>query len=220
MKEVFKGVYLIDDMLATRNLVPGRAVYDEKLVSVNGEEFRHWSPKRSKLSAAIMLGLEKLPIMEGSRILYLGAATGTTASHVSDIAARGRVYCVEPAITPLRKLVELCKTRLNMVPLCFDANRPLRYAAFLERVDVIYQDVAQRNQVEILLKNSELFLPVGGFILMALKARSIDSTMTLMDVVGREIAGLKASFKIHEVVDLSPFEKGHAMISAEKKSPQ
>jgi fibrillarin-like pre-rRNA processing protein len=216
LKEAFEGVYKIDDKLATKNLIPGSKAYDEKLVMVKGEEFRFWNPNRSKLSAAILSGLKSLPIKNNSKVLYLGAASGTTASHSSDISSKGLVFCVEFAPAPMSKLLVLCKKRDNMIPLFYDADRPQRYAPLLEAVDVIYQDVAQKNQAEILIKNSDLYLKDGGYALLAVKARSIESTKGVEAVISGEIARLKPYFKIVEVVDLKPYEKDHSMVLAKK----
>ncbi len=69
----------------TRNLVPGKKVYDERLIKDKGVELREWNPRKSKLAAAIMKGVREIGIKPGSKVLYLGASTGTTPSHVSDI---------------------------------------------------------------------------------------------------------------------------------------
>lgn len=217
MKEIYPGVYLTEgDRLATVNLAPGRRVYGERLIADGERELREWNPARSKLSAALLKGLKTLPIERKSSVLYLGAATGTTASHVSDIAAEGRVFSVESSVTPMSKLIEVCRDRENMIPILGDANRPEVYAPLLEEVDVIYQDIAQRNQAEILLKNSDLYLKEGGHILLAVKSKSIDSTRKAGSVISDEVAKLKDLFRILEVVDLEPYEKDHAMIVAVK----
>ncbi|MFV2041600.1 MAG: fibrillarin-like rRNA/tRNA 2'-O-methyltransferase, partial [Candidatus Hydrothermarchaeales archaeon] len=189
MKELFASVFEIDGMLATVNLLPGERVYDEKLVESGGVELRLWNPNRSKLSAAILNGLETLPIKPGVTVLYLGAASGTTASHVSDIVGEdGLVLSVEHSKKPMENLFNLSLRRENMIPLFYDANHPYRYAALMEKVDVVYQDVAQKNQAEILLKNAELYLKDGGHILLAIKAKSIDSTRKTEEVIAGEIA--------------------------------
>ncbi len=72
-------------------MVSGESVYGEKRVSIeSGEvgekiEYRVWNPFRSKLAAAILGGIDQIHIKPGSKVLYLGAASGTTVSHVSDI---------------------------------------------------------------------------------------------------------------------------------------
>jgi fibrillarin-like pre-rRNA processing protein len=221
MKEIFEEIYSIDDKLCTKNLSPAKRVYGEELVKQNGVEYRLWNPNRSKLAAAIINGLENQPIKKGSSVLYLGAATGTTASHVSDIVGEdGTVFCVEFSQAPMKKLLDVCKTRENMIPLFFNANFPENYAPFLERVDVVYQDIAQRNQTEILIINSKIYLKDRGSALLAIKSRSIDSVKSTESVVSDEIGRLKSNFKVKEVIKLEPFEGGHALVVCEKTTKQ
>lgn len=80
-------------------MVPGESVYNEKRISVevNGEkvEYRVWNPYRSKIAASVVGGISETGIAPGSKVLYLGAASGTTVSHVSDIVGPlGTVYAV------------------------------------------------------------------------------------------------------------------------------
>ncbi len=158
----FEGVYQIKDKLATLNMTPGRNVYGERLVQKDGNELRLWNPKRSKLAAAILNGLKTFPIKQDSHVLYLGAASGTTASHISDIATSGMVYCVEFSQRSFRDLIENTKERKNMIPILADARVPQSYSNLLESCDVIYQDVAQVNQAQILIDNARMYLKDGG----------------------------------------------------------
>ncbi|HVP92352.1 MAG TPA: fibrillarin-like rRNA/tRNA 2'-O-methyltransferase, partial [Acidobacteriota bacterium] len=97
----FSAIYQITledgaQRLATKNLTPRINVYGERLLRVEGVEYRVWDAFRSKLAAAILKNLQTVPIEPDHRVLYLGAASGTTASHVSDIVGeKGHVYCVE-----------------------------------------------------------------------------------------------------------------------------
>lgn len=217
MKEIFEEIYLIDDKLCTKNLSPAKRVYGEELVQQKGVEYRLWNPNRSKLGAAIMNGLENQPIKKNSKVLYLGAATGTTVSHISDIVGEGgTVFCVEFSQAPMKKLLEVCKTRKNMIPLFYNANYPENYVPFLEKVDVVYQDIAQRNQSEILIKNSEIYLKDEGSALLAIKSRSINSAKSTKTVVSGEIASLKSTFRVKEVIKLEPFEGGHVLVVCDK----
>ncbi|MHA1410115.1 MAG: fibrillarin-like rRNA/tRNA 2'-O-methyltransferase, partial [Candidatus Odinarchaeia archaeon] len=177
----FDGVYEIRDgekvRLATINLVPGIRVYDETLIKFNSEELRTWDPFRSKLSAAILSGLKKLPIKTGSKILYLGAASGTTCSHISDIIRKnGRIYCVEFSPRSIRKLVSVCEERKNMFPILADARFPEKYGIFTETVDLVYADLAQPDQAKILINNCNKKKKKDGHFMIAIKARSIDVT--------------------------------------------
>jgi fibrillarin-like pre-rRNA processing protein len=207
----FEGVYQIGDRLATLNMTPGQNVYGERLVQHEGDELRLWNPRRSKLASAILNGLAGLPIKRDSHVLYLGAASGTTASHVSDIAADGMVYCVEFSRRPFRGLLETTAKRQNMIPILADARKPEIYLGLLEGCDVIYQDVAQANQAQILIENARMYLKDGGYIILAIKARSIDSAKGPKDVINAEISKLK-DVKITEVIDLGPYEKDHSIV--------
>lgn len=215
MIEKFKGVYLIDDSLATKNLVAGKKVYGERLVQEGGAEYRLWNPNRSKLAAAIFNGLKELPLSESSKVLYLGAASGTTASHVSDITSQGLVFCIDFSPRVFIKLLEVCELRKNMIPIFADASRPEQYSSLVEKCDVIYQDIAQPNQVEILVANAEHYLKPQGSIIIAIKARSIDVSKKPKEIFDAEIQKLKKFFKISDVVYLEPYEKDHVLVVGE-----
>jgi len=219
----FPQVYIItlDDgsqKLATMNLAPGKTVYGEKLIRFEGVEYRLWDPFRSKLAAAILKGIKSVPIKPDHQVLYLGAASGTTASHVSDIVGeKGHVYCVEFAARALRELVNnVCPYRLNMTPILEDARFPEKYAIYIRgRVDDIYCDIAQPEQAKILADNADLFLKNGGRIMLAVKAQSIDVTKEPSEIYRREVKILEGrGFAIEDVVHLEPYDKAHAMIVA------
>ncbi len=200
----------INGKLVTLNSAPGFRVYNEKLIRRGGKEYRIWDPFRSKLSAALVNGLKELPINERSNVLYLGASAGTTAGHVADITS-GIVYCVEFSKRMMRELMTVCERKRNMMPILADANFPERYAHGVGRVDVIYQDVAQPNQAEILLKNAEFFKP--KFALLAIKSRSIDAVKDPKKVFNEEIEKLKGKFEVLQVVDLKPYDEDHVLVS-------
>ena len=221
---LFSGIYRITledglERLATQNLAPGRAVYGERLVRHRVAEYRIWDPYRSKLAAAILKGLETVPTQPGHKVLYLGAASGTTASHISDILGEnGHVYCVEFAARSIRELVDNVGTyRLNMSPILADARLPEKYAALVGKVEDVYCDVAQPEQAKILADNSDRFLKSKGWTMLAVKAQSIDVTKEPSDVYKQEIRTLKSrSFEVKQTVHLEPFDKAHAMIVAQK----
>ncbi|HIE18415.1 TPA: fibrillarin-like rRNA/tRNA 2'-O-methyltransferase [Candidatus Bathyarchaeota archaeon] len=222
----FQGVYKViledgSERIATRNLTPGRNVYGERLIQIEGEEYRIWDPFRSKLAAAILKGMKRLPIKKKRKVLYLGAASGTTASHVSDLVGKdGCVYCIEFSHRSIRDLIDnVCRFRMNMAPILADARFPIRYATLVSKVDVIYCDVAQPEQARILAHNAEVFLKKEGWIMLTIKARSIDVTKEPSEIYRREIAVLRREgFNITEVIDLEPYEKDHAMIIAQSKA--
>jgi fibrillarin-like pre-rRNA processing protein len=204
--------------LATLNLAPGVSVYGEKLVVVEGKEYRIWDPFRSKLAAAILKGLKDIGLREGHSVLYLGASTGTTLSHVSDIVGeRGVVFGVEFSARVARELIErVVKHRRNVVPIVADARHPRLYPSIYGKVDLVYCDIAQPDQTEIAVENCRIYLKSGGKLLLVVKCRSIDVAMEPTLVVKQEASKLKESgFKINQVVELEPFDKDHALIYAE-----
>ena len=220
----FNGIYWITHQdgskkLATRNLAPNRAVYGERLIKHRNVEYRLWNPYRSKFAAAVMNGLETVPIEPSHKVLYLGAASGTTASHVSDIVGEeGHVYCVEFAARSIRELVDnVCTHRFNMSPILADARVPEQYATLVGKVEDVYCDVAQPQQAKILADNADRFLKPAGWIMLAIKAQSIDVTREPSEVYKQEVGTLKSrNFGIEQVVQLEPYDKAHVMIVAQK----
>ena len=193
----FTGVYEIDNHIATLNLNPGTKVYEERLVKIKDNEYRIWNPRRSKLAAAILNGLSTFPFKEDSKVLYLGASTGTTPSHISDISKDGLVYCVEFSPKMMRKLVDLCSQRENMIPILDDATKPKNYMNIVQKVDVIYSDVAQPNQSELFMDNMRLYSKEDGIGILMIKARSIDVTKAPNKIFREEESKLKTSgFKV------------------------
>lgn len=215
MKQIFGGVYKINGKLATENLVSGFRVYDERLIKEKGREFRTWDPFRSKLAVAIGNGLKEFPFNRNSNVLYLGASSGTTASHVSDICSNGLVYCIESSKRMMRELVPVTIKKTNMIPILADARRPGEYFSKTGRIDVIYQDVAQPNQAEILLRNSEEFQPRNA--MLAIKARSISSVRKPKEVFREETEKLKEKFQILQIIDLKPYDKDHVIVNLRVK---
>jgi len=223
--EKFDGVYwaLLEDhsrRLATKNLAPTISVYGESLVTDGEVEYRTWDAYRSKLAAAILRHLDALPIRDGTSVLYLGSASGTTASHVSDIVEdEGRVYCVEFAQRSMRELIDsLCENRSNIYPILADARMPEKYRTTVSQVDVIYSDVAQPEQAKIVADNAELFLKENGTALMVIKSRSVDVTMEPSDVFKQETDNLRRrGFQVVQTVRLEPYEKDHALVHLTRK---
>jgi fibrillarin-like pre-rRNA processing protein len=197
------------------SLTPGENVYGEETVKVGDEEYRIWDPFRSKLAAAILKGISKIPIREKSRVLYLGAASGTTVSHVSDIVGvDGVVYSVEFAQRSFRDLLNrVSKSRKNTVPIFEDARFPARYRSMISSIDSVYCDIAQPDQGRILSENLDTFLRKPGEFLLAIKARSIDVAKDPDTIFHEEMDVLKRrGYLTAEMVRLEPFEKDHCMV--------
>ena len=207
-----QGVFWDGERLLTINAVPGSRVYGERLVTCQGVEYREWMPRRSKLGAYIRLGGMAFPFREDSHVLYLGAASGTTASHVADIVSKGTVYCVEISQRSFRDLVKVCETRRNMVPVLGDATRPEDLKFLVTGADIVYQDIAQKNQASIFMKAMRSFEAKNG--MLSLKARSEDVTREPSEIFEEVRVQLETGgFEVLDLIDLQPFEKDHAMIS-------
>lgn len=212
MRQVFEGVYRRGSSLFTINLVPGQKIFTRNLAAFQGKEYREWDPWRSKPAAAILNGLRTFPIKRGCAILYLGIANGTTASFFSDIVGReGIIYGVEVSERSIRDVSPLSERRGNIVPVLANARLPERYS-WIEKVDVVYQDVATDDQSDILIRNCTAFLRPGGFALIAIKSRSIDVTKPPREVYRKELEKLRKRFKVLERVELDPYEKDHLFV--------
>jgi fibrillarin-like pre-rRNA processing protein len=217
LKEIFGGVYHADGAIATKSLAPGKKVYNERLVKTREGEFRIWNPYRSKLCAALKNGLKTFPFKKGSKILYLGASTGTTVSHVSDILGKsGEIYAVEIAPRAMKSLLKVAEDRENIIPIHGDARKPQDYED-VGKVEIIYQDVAQPDQDEILLKNARMFLRKGGIAMIAIKSQSIDVTLEPKRVFEKVVAYLEKHFNVLEKIRLEPYDKDHLFVVLEFK---
>lgn len=201
----------------TLNLVPGQRVYGERLVKENGIEYREWDAYKSKLAASILKGSPNIGIRKGGLVLYLGSASGTTVSHVSDIVGNeGLIFAVDIAPRVMRDLIFLCYKRKNIAPILADATKIAMLKERISAVDVIYQDVAQKNQLDIFLKNIDLFLKKEGYALLAVKARSIDVTKNPKQIFKEVKEKLEKALTIIDYRELEPFQKDHCMFICRK----
>jgi fibrillarin-like pre-rRNA processing protein len=218
-KEKFEGVFSIDKKLATVNLTPGKRVYGEELVKVSGKEYRIWDHYRSKPAAAIKKGLKKFPVKEGMKILYLGIASGTTASHFSDIVGKsGIIYGVDIANRVMRGLVNVAEQRGNIIPILSDARLTENYEdVILEKVNLVYEDVASPDQIEIMIRNAQKFLKPKGLAMIAIKSQSIDVTKSPREIYKVCLKELEKRFEIIDKVELDPYEKSHMFVVMKSK---
>jgi fibrillarin-like pre-rRNA processing protein len=213
MKEIKSlGIYKEKNKIFTENLCPGNKVYNEKLLKSKDKEYRSWNPFRSKLAAAVLNGLD-FSIKSDYKILYLGAATGTTVSHFSDIIRDGIVYSIENSPFAVKNFIQLVEKRKNIIPILGDANHPDRYSSIVSNVDLIYQDISQRNQAEIFFSNVKRYLKKNGIGILMVKARSIDVSLKPKEAYNLVSSKLKCNgLKIKKIIELSPYEKDHAAI--------
>jgi len=215
MIETFPGIYSKERNLYTKALVKGK-VYGEKIITNGNYEYRQWSPFRSKYCAALKNGLSENIFKKNSIVLYLGSAEGTTISHVSDIVGKeGVIFCVDISEIAMQKLAKLAEVRENIFPILSDAQIIENYKVDVGKVDVLFQDVSQRNQTEIFIKNSQL-LKNGGFGALSLKTKSI-SQKDKKEILADEKKKLEEVFEIVQIVSLEPFEKEHYLLLVRKK---
>ena len=206
-------VHKIRKDLFTENLVSGKTVYGERLMRRSGRELRSWDPRRSKLAAAIKKGMD-FDLKEDANVLYLGTSSGTTASHISDMIPQGMLFGVEFAPRVAREFILLSFERHNLVPILASANNPDDYF-FIPECDLLYQDVAQPNQVQIFLKNMR-YLKEGGLGFLAVKSRSINVSENPEKIFRKVLSELKKHVEILDKRNLSPFEKDHLAILVKK----
>ncbi|MBN1323675.1 MAG: fibrillarin-like rRNA/tRNA 2'-O-methyltransferase [Methanotrichaceae archaeon] len=218
-EEILPGVFILSidgrERIATRSAI-AISVYGERII----EGFRLWDPSRSKLASLILKargpGLRsKLALDPPMKALYLGAATGTTVSHLSDILASGLIYAVEMSPRAMRDLIHLCAARENIIPILGDARQPLEYSRMVEQVDLIYQDVASRDQSEIASRNAERYLLPGGRLILMIKSRSVDATLDPRDVYRDQLERLRG-LEVEGTIALSPYHKDHLAVMARK----
>ena len=192
-----------DERLATR----GPPVYGEP----TDGDWRVWDAGRSKLGAMLEHGMDT-GLEGGDDVLYLGAASGTTVSHVADFA--GPTYAVEFAPRPARDLLSAAEPRGNLFVLLKDARKPDTYAHVVESdLDAVIQDVATRGQAQVARVNRR-FLADDGRLLVAIKARSEDVSRSPEDVFEDVLDELKETFEVLETRRLEPYQDDHLGVVA------
>jgi len=204
------GVYRQGRDLYTRNAVPGHRVYGEALVTSGEAEYRQWDPWHSKLAAMFLKGRPSPLLDNVSSVLYLGGAHGTTVSHLSDALPGATIFVIEKSPVSFAPLLALSRERSNLIPILADAQLPERYAADVGPVDLLYQDVAQRNQARIFLDNAESCLAPEGRGLLMLKVRSVTQSKPPTVVLNEARRELSAGgFSVRQSVELQPFARDH-----------
>lgn len=212
------NVFQENGKLFTRNISKG-ASFEERVKTQKNEQYRQWDPSRSKLAAMIKKGCQNIFIRENQTILYLGIAHGYTASFVSDmIGKRGYIFGIDPAPRVMRDCYFLAQKRKNIIPILEDANHPKNYLDKISQVDIVYQDIAQKNQAEIFIKNINFFLKEGGYGLLAVKAKSIDISKPSHHIFKQVREKIDKHLTVVDFKTLEPYQKDHCMIICKKKS--
>ncbi|MCL5802360.1 MAG: fibrillarin-like rRNA/tRNA 2'-O-methyltransferase [Thermoplasmataceae archaeon] len=191
-----------------------KPVYGEKVKKENGAYKRYWDPKRSKLSAALRKGLRNFPFEKNSTVLYLGASTGTTVSHIADLCPEGKIFAVEYSFESFTKLLNISEDRKNLYPFLEDAMNIENISGFIDRPEIIYQDISQRHQVQIFNLAASTFKTVKKAILI-IKVRAISARQNDREIVQNSIKGIK-SFRVGEIIDLKPYDKSNYLVYMER----
>jgi fibrillarin-like pre-rRNA processing protein len=209
MKQVFPGVFRKGRQLFTKSMLKGYTAFSNTVLTIGKDEYREWDPNKSKPAAAIMKGLKDFPLRKGSKVLYLGAASGATCSFFSDIIGEeGVIYAVEFSERTAMDLNITSEKRGNIIPILADARRPEQYE-WVEPVDIIFEDVASDEQSKILIRNAGRFLKPDGIAMIAIKARSINVVKDPKQVYREQLKILGKEFTITEKLELDPYEKDH-----------
>ncbi|RWA07145.1 hypothetical protein EKO27_g7958 [Xylaria grammica] len=222
--EVVSGLNPFQDRVGSKyaSLDAPRPRYGEKRITIDEQtkdadgasvstkiEYRIWNPFRSKLAAAVIGGIDNIFIAPGKKVLYLGAASGTSVSHVEFSHRSGR------------DLTTMAQNRTNVIPIVEDARHPLKYRMLVPMVDAIFLDVAQPDQARIALLNASLFLKIGGGIVISIKANCIDSTAAPEAVFAAEVQKLRqGGLKPLEQLTLEPYERDHAVVIGRYEGPK
>jgi len=211
MEEIQPGIYRKEGLIYTKNSDKGFSVYGENLISSKGVEYRRWVGKRSKVGAAVQNGMD-IELRPEMNVLYLGAASGTTVSHFSDILEEGVIVGVEYSDTVIKGLVTLAERRGNIAPVLGNARNPEEYEKYLEEHDYVFQDISQQDQAEIFLKNCRKYLKEDGVGLLAIKARSISDSRPKNEIFEEVKDKVSEEYEIVDEVELEPYEKDHLVV--------
>lgn len=197
----------------------GKSYFGERVFKTrDGTTFREVDPNHSKLFASIAKGISQLGLKPEISVLYLGSSHGYTVSFLSDMIPNGEIYALDFAPRVMRDLVFIAEEKKNIAPIFADAFNTDSFKEFITKpVDLVFMDIAQRNQVEIFLKNCDKFLKPHGFGILALKARSVDVTRKPKEVFKEVRRELEKVYPVVDYKELQPFEQDHALFVIKKK---
>jgi fibrillarin-like rRNA methylase len=82
----------------------------------------------------------------------------------------------------------------------------------VEEVDALFQDISQKDQAEIFIKNAEKFLREDGTALLAIKAQSVSSSRDAEEIFDEVKEKLQERFDFVDESRLDPYEKDHLFL--------
>ena len=170
-----------------------------------GSKWISWNPYHSKLSAYVLGKGKNWPFTKESKILYLGSAEGNTVKFLSKLCVNGEIIAIDISAIAMAELIALAEKETNIIPFLGDAHFPNKYQAYARKPDILYQDVAQADQIEIFTRNYKFFNPKCGFLMI--KSRSMSGKdKNIFDKVENI---LKKEFNYLEIIDITKWAKGH-----------
>jgi fibrillarin-like pre-rRNA processing protein len=135
-------------------------------------------------------------------------------SHLSDLWPEATVFAIEKSPTSFARLLALARQRPGLVPILADAQLPERYQADVGAVDLLYQDIAQRNQAGIFVENARACLSLEGRGILMLKVRSVTQQRPTATVVREARAALSAAhLAVAYETALVPFSREHVALA-------
>lgn len=215
----FEGIFFIDGKIATINTFPNYKPFSEEIIKVEGKEYRIWDPYTSKPAAAIKKGIKNFPLKRGMKILYLGLAAGKTATYFSNIIGNdGLIYGIEISSEAIKDAINVAKVYRNIICILADARKPETYKNMvIDKVDIVYEDVADPDMIRILEINCKSFLKKEGFAMIAIKSQCISSTEPIKKIYKKCLDKLEENFEILDKVELDPYEKYHLFVVLRRK---
>ncbi|XP_045805351.1 uncharacterized protein LOC123898447 isoform X2 [Trifolium pratense] len=204
------------NILCTRNLVPGEALYGEKLIHVQNEdgtevEYRVCDPRRSKLGAAILGGVTNIWIKPGSRVMYVGKVCGVTVSDLSDIVGLdGLVYVVGNS----DDVTHMEGKRPNVVTIIENDYHYCHYRMVLGMVDAVFGEIDHPlgeiyrlptkvyRDGRFIVNNVHFYLKTGGHYMICTKADNMNSKGHIIFSSG----DINREFKLLQTVPLDLVE--------------
>lgn len=154
------------EKLATKNLAKSKNRDKKTIIEKHGEEFLVWDPYDCKIAAAIRNGLQILPITQNSKVLYVGKKIKTTIHHLSNIANNGSVFVINDKNNFLSKSINAHE---NIITTSENRFKQSYSESLARNIDVLYIDIEELDETELIFKKYLSFLKIGGFLIITIK---------------------------------------------------
>tara|TARA_Y100000741_G_scaffold312312_2_gene256754 strand:- start:2828 stop:3469 length:642 start_codon:yes stop_codon:yes gene_type:complete len=175
--------------LATKNLIPGNSLFDEKIIQKSDSEFIEWNPYKSKLAASIRNGLQIFPISQNMNVLFVTDIFDSTILHLSNIVGNdGKIRY----ISNQKDIPENISKIPNIIKFDYEKENADK------KFDFLYLDIQDNSFLEKTILYMKKFLKNNGFSIIFLKKESkIDSNKKGVKWLIEQSSGLK---KIESII--------------------